>query len=390
MLSKFTARYASTSGNTYQAAWRDPKNSIAPTKEDEATQAATSGTEAPTPLQTESRINPAWVRRQQERVGINFATVKAEKVEEPDYLAAYNLWLKEYLLSGGKATHFYDYPCRDMKVVTDGRRYRGHTNTNRILSPGIDVWEYCGITASSSDYRNMHGVFGWEKQGMKPITYGVYVPVYTNTIDKEMMYDKSVPKEIRRHLLKGVAESKEQARANDLEDAFRQINYDLQRANVRIPIRNQCHSDAEYVAQTLRVYVMSKGNANAPALNYTRFPMHVDFNKGDGWAFKTFLYERSGFYHLKDINPAAYLADLVERERLVTVTFISKESAVVTRAGSLFNVPLPLICLTVAMPLNQDLTGYSYAIDSVTLGKDWEPASIAFKVDDCQLEPQED
>ena len=386
MFSKFTTRYVPISNNTPQAAWRDPKNSIALLKVNTA-QTAPSQSKTSTARLPEPRINNARAHRLKERVGINFATVKAEKVEEPDYLAAYNLWLKEYLLSGGKATHFYDYPCRGMEVVTDSHSYRPRTNSDRILSREIDVWEYCGITASSSDYRNMYGVFGWAKQGKKPVTYGIFVPVYTNTIDKEMMYDKSVPKEIRHHLLKGVAESKEQSRASELQDAFWRIDYELQGDKPRSPMRNQCRSDAEYVSKVLEMYVASKDNSDAPALNYTRLPMHVDFNKGDGWSFKSFLYKDSGFYHLKDTNPAKYLGNLVERRGSVTVTFINKESAVVTSVGASSNVPLPLICLTVEMPLTQDLTGYSYTISSMNLGEEWEPASVVFQMNNRLLEP---
>lgn len=135
------------------------------------------------------------------------------------------------------------------------------------------------------------------------------------------------------------------------------------------------------------MYVASKDNSDAPALNYTRLPMHVDFNKGDGWSFKSFLYKDSGFYHLKDTNPAKYLGNLVERRGSVTVTFINKESAVVTSVGASSNVPLPLICLTVEMPLTQDLTGYSYTISSMNLGEEWEPAGVVFQMNNCLLEP---
>lgn len=378
MLSKFTARYANAVDNACQSAWRDLKSNITPSEVDTA-QTATGEYEDNVTLLPESRINPAWVPLQQERVGINIATVKMEEVEKPDYLAAYNAWLKEYLLSGGKATHFYDYPCPHMKVVTDGRRHRGRDNGNRILSREIDVREYCGITADNSDYRNMHRVFGWTKQGQKPVTYGIYVPVYTDTIDKEMMYDKSVPKKVRRRILNGIAKSKEESRASDLYDSFRRIDFDLRRAGVDAHTQNQHRGNAEYFAQTLKAYVASTGASNAPTLNYSMFPMYVDFNNGDGWSFKRFLSEESDFYYLKDTNPAACLADLVDCQSPVTVTFINKESAVVTKAGESDDVPLPLICLTAEMPLNQDLAGYSYTIDSVILGKEGESAAITFK-----------
>lgn len=143
--------------------------------------------------------------------------------------------------------------------------------------------------------------------------------------------------------------------------------------------QNQHRGNAKYFAQTLKAYVASTDASNAPTLNYSMFPMYVDFNNGDGWSFKRFLSEESDFYYLKDTNPAACLADLVDCQSPVTVTFINKESAVVTKAGESDDVPLPLICLTAEMPLNQDLAGYSYTIDSVILCKEGESAAITFK-----------
>lgn len=385
MLSKFTARYANAGDNACQAAWRDLKSSITPSEAD-TVQTTTGKYEDTVTLLPESSINPAWVRHQRGMVGINFATVKMEEVEKPDYLAAYNAWLKEYLLGGGKATHFYDYPCPHMKVVTDGRCHRGRDNGDRILLRDIDAREYYDITANNSDYRNMHRVFGWTKQGKKPVTYGIYVPVYTNTIDKEMMYDKSVPKKVRRRILNGIAKSKEESRASDLYDSFRRIDFNLRRAGVDAHTQNRHRGNAEYFAQTLKAYVASTDASNATALNYSMFPMYVDFSNGDGWSFKRFLSEKSDFYYFKDTDPAAYLADLVECQGSVTVTFINKESAVVTKVDESDDVPLPLICLTAEMPLNQDLTGYSYTIDSVILGKEGEPAAVTFQMNDCLIE----
>lgn len=385
MLSKFTARYANAVDNACQSAWRDLKSNITSSEVGTA-QTATGEYEDTVTLLPESSINPAWVHHQRGTVGINFATVKMEEAEKPDYLAAYNTWLKEYLLGGGKATHFYDYPCPHMKLVTDGRRYRGRDNGDRILSRDIDVREYCGITADNSDYRNMHRVFGWTKQSKKPVTYGIYVPVYTDTIDKEMMYDKSVPKKVRRRILNGIAKSKEESRAGDLYDSFRRIDLDLRRAGVDAHTQNQHRGNAEYFAQTLKAYVASTDASNAPTLNYSMFPVYVDFNNGDGWSFKRFLSEESDFYYLKDTNPAACLADLVDCQGPVTVTFINKESAVVTKAGESDDVPLPLICLTAEMPLNQDLAGYSYTIDSVILGKEGESAAVTFQRNGCLIE----
>lgn len=379
LISRLIDTQDAAQGTVFHATWRDPKNSIAPSMVDSVVPVAIKETKDAVAPKREGRINSARVRRQRERVGINFATVKVEEMEKTDYLAVYNSWLKDYLLQGNRITHFYDYPCPHMKVVTDGRRHRGRDNGNRILSREIDVREYCGVTADNSDYRNMHRVFGWTKQGQKPVTYGTYVPVYTDTIDKEMMYDKSVPKKVRRRILNGIAKSKEESRASDLYDSFRRIDFDLRRAGVDAHTQNQHRGNAEYFAQTLKAYVASTGASNAPTLNYSMFPMYVDFNNGDGWSFKRFLSEESDFYYLKDTNPAACLADLVDCQSPVTVTFINKESAVVTKAGESDDVPLPLICLTAEMPLNQDLAGYSYTIDSVILGKEGESAAITFK-----------
>lgn len=59
-----------------------------------------------------------------------------------DFLATYNTWLKDYLLQGNRITHFYDYPCPRIEVVTDPSRQRpsstygmcGTKSRNYILS----------------------------------------------------------------------------------------------------------------------------------------------------------------------------------------------------------------------------------------------------------------
>jgi len=113
----------------------------------------------------------------------------------------------------------------------------------------------------------------------------------------------------------------------------------------------------------------------APTLKKPTHQMHVDFNKGDGWAFNTFLYEESNLYRFKDTNPAEYLATL----GAVTATFITNDIAVVTGTGYDSRDPQPLIVLTTTTPTGQNLAGYSYTIDTVKPGGEWEPATVTFK-----------
>ena len=117
-------------------------------------------------------------------------------------------------------------------------------------------------------------------------------------------------------------------------------------------------------------------NVLGATLNESTTPMYVDFSKGDGWAFDSFLYRESQYYHFKDKNPVEYLS----RKGRVQVTFIAKDVAVVTSVtGSDRRVPAPFIVLSAAKPMSQDLTGYSYIIESVKPGGEWEPAMITFK-----------
>lgn len=104
--------------------------------------------------------------------------------------------------------------------------------------------------------------------------------------------------------------------------------------------------------------------------------MHVDFSKGDGWAFDSFLYRESQYYHFKNKNPVGYLS----RKGRVQVTFIAKDVAVVTSVTGIDRrVPAPFIVLSAAKPMSQDLTGYSYIVESVKPGGEWEPAMVTFR-----------
>lgn len=134
--------------------------------------------------------------------------------------------------------------------------------------------------------------------------------------------------------------------------------------------------DIEEMSHALTWHVNSLDNTNAPTLNESTIPMYVDFSKGDGWAFDSFLYRESQYYHLRDRNPAEYLSGRGRAQ----VTFIAKDVAVVTSVtGINRRVPAPFIVLSAAKPMSQDLTGYSYIIESVKPGGEWEPAMVTFR-----------
>lgn len=140
---------------------------------------------------------------------------------------------------------------------------------------------------------------------------------------------------------------------------------------------NPLHHDKDPMdaASALTWYANSHRNNDTPALEQTELPMFVDFSKGDGFAFKTFLYDDSKLYPLKNINPAEYLAEL----GAVKVTFVAKGRAVVTADCRKNGVALPLICLTAAAPMSQDLTGNTYTVSSVEPGGVLEPAMVTFR-----------
>ena len=58
--------------------------------------------------------------------------------------------------------------------------------------------------------------------------------------------------------------------------------------------------------------------------------------------------------------------------------FITDKVAVITGADVGYRTPL--IILTATTPTGQNLAGYSYTIDTVKPGGEWEPATVTFKV----------
>jgi hypothetical protein len=283
LISRFVGTQNTAQNTVFHATWRDPNNSI-PLKADTA-QAVPSKSEADSPLQPESRINPAWVRLQRERIKPNFATVKAEEAEKTDYLAVYNSWLKDYLLQGNRITHFYDYPCPSIEVVTDPRNQRplstygmcGANSRNYILSREFTANHYVSDFTGDRCHNNM---YGWTNGGKTAVAYdGHWVPAYTNTIDKEMMHDESVPESVRLHIRHGVAEEAKQARAWSLDFHPIMGEYAKSEESTHAPkrgyYRNSRDNEAERVGRAINWYANSKDNSAAPTLSQPTMPSEV-------------------------------------------------------------------------------------------------------------------
>lgn len=382
LISRFVGTQDTAQNAVFHATWRDPKNSIAPSMVDSVVPVVVKETKDAVAPKREGRINPARVRRQEARVGINFATVKAEEVEKTDYLAVYNSWLKDYLMQGNRITHFYDYPCPRIEVVTNPRSQRpfstygmcGTDSRNYILSREFTANHYVSDFTGDRCHNNM---YGWTNGGKTTVAYdGHWVPAYSNTIDKEMMHDESVPESVRLHIRHGVAEEAAQARAWSLDFYPIMCEYAKSKESrcesSRGYYRNSRDDEAKRVGRAINWYANSKDNSAAPTLSQPTMTMFVDFNKGDNWAFETFLYDDSKFSHFKGVDPAEYLSHM----RNATAMFITDKVAVIT--GADVGDRTPLIILTATKPVGQNLTGYSYTIASVEPGDAWEPAKVTF------------
>lgn len=133
---------------------------------------------------------------------------------------AYNRWLNDYLLQGGRITHFEPYLYPDnMKLVYNPFSYeqspresdiddmQGPVARSYILSPEYDAQELAGDFISDlSD----NILYGWTDEGRKAVVIGgenLYVPAYTNTSDKELMRLSGTPDDLRQHLRDGEAAS---------------------------------------------------------------------------------------------------------------------------------------------------------------------------------------
>lgn len=133
---------------------------------------------------------------------------------------AYNRWLNDYLLQGGRITHFEPYLYPDnMKLVYNPFSYeqspresdidnmQGPVARSYILSPEYDAQELAGDFISDlSD----NILYGWTDEGRKAVVIGgenLYVPAYTNTSDKELMRLSGTPDDLRQYLRDGNAAS---------------------------------------------------------------------------------------------------------------------------------------------------------------------------------------
>lgn len=129
---------------------------------------------------------------------------------------AYNMWLNDYLLQGGRITRFEPYLYPDnMKLVYNPFSYeqspreadidymQGPGGRSYILSPEYDVKELADHFISDlSD----NILYGWTDGGKKAVVMGgenVYVPAYMNTSDKVLAMRADIPDDLRQHLRDG-------------------------------------------------------------------------------------------------------------------------------------------------------------------------------------------
>lgn len=458
MFANLADRFTNSQGDSFHAAWRDPSKSVTPAKVN-TLQSATATTKSNTP-----NVRSGVSMGKQKRARISGLTEKQAEAlrhmrkernsDDTDALVAYNTWLQDYLLQGNKITNFYDYPFPSSRFEVVGGMGEVKDKSAHLRA-------------------EPRGTYYWKGEDKKAVTSdSFWVPAYTNTIDKQMMANESVPEEIRRHILQGVGEAEEGSRASGFHHAFWEIKSGYQKHQMQKiidthDVRYATYKDFEqyalsdgkpnkayfnsnravYVADpryvtfpetygatsltilldrkydvnewknklvrwwdhstiigysdgkltrisgskrphnplthdkdpmdaasALTWYADSHGNGDTPVLEQAEIPMFVDFSKGDGFAFKTFLYEDSKLYAFKDTNPAEYLAEL----GAVKVTFVAEGRAVVTADYRKSGVALPLICLTAANPMSQDLTGYTYTVSSVEPGGVLEPAMVTF------------
>lgn len=377
MFTGLVTRFTCGQDTVFRAAWRDYNKGVSRTEAD------TSQVVAAKQETKKLRNRKVSVNRERSET-VHHAFVDDQQDTNTDYLNIYNTWLKEHLLQGGRITHFYDYPCPRIEVVTDPRNQRplslykmcGANSRNYILSRDIDAAEHANDFVSRSSHNNM---YGWTNGGKKTVTYdGLWVPAYTNTVDREMMHDSSIPEHIRYHIRQGVAEEESGSRAWKIANVLRDIAHQYVNCN-QTAFQEHGYSkkrDRGFInlVHALEWYAEAKSDGDAPALSQPTMTMHVDFSKGDCWAFKKFLDKDSDLYHFKDINPVEYLAGRQD----LTATFITDKVAVVMDSNMRRHMRTPLIILTATSPAGQGLAGYSYTIASVESYGAWEPVKVTF------------
>lgn len=125
----------------------------------------------------------------------------------------YNRWLEDYLMQGGRITHFepYRYPG-NARVVSASHTYeqiphkediptmQGPAARSYILSPKYDAQELA-LNFISDESDNI--LYGWVNKGEKAVVLSggnLYVPGYTDTVDKELVRRADAPEELRQHI----------------------------------------------------------------------------------------------------------------------------------------------------------------------------------------------
>lgn len=219
MFTNLAERIIKPQGDSFHAAWRDPSKSVTPAKVN-TSQSATATTKSNT---SNSRSGVSMGKQKRARIsGLTEKQAEAlchmrkeRNSDDADSLVAYNAWLQDYLLQGNKITNFYDYPFPSSRFEVVG---------------GMD-----GVKGKSAHLRaEPRGTYYWKGEDKKAATSDTFwVPAYTDTIDKQMMVDESVPEEIRRHLLKGVGGAEEGSRAHGFHHAFWEIKSGYQKHQIQ-------------------------------------------------------------------------------------------------------------------------------------------------------------
>lgn len=127
------------------------------------------------------------------------------------------------------------------------------------------------------------------------------------------------------------------------------------------PHKPRNHDESQKAKEAIKWYAEEKRHMVTSFASEHPIEVTVNFNKGDIWEFKDFLYDYSPLYYYKDKNPAKYLANNYPAER--EILFISDSIAVCVPSKPFCDEPL--IILTADKPIASGLAGYTFKIKSV-------------------------
>lgn len=278
MFTNLAERIIKPQGDSFHAAWRDPSKSVTPAKVN-TSQSATATTKSNT---SNSRSGVSMGKQKRARVS-GLAEKQAESLrhmrkernsDDADSLVAHNAWLQDYLLQGNKITNFYDYPFPSDRFEVVG---------------GMG-----GVKDKSAHLRaEPRGTYYWKGEDKKAATSDTFwVPAYTDTIDKQMMVDESVPEEIRCHILQGVGKVEEGSRAQGFHHAFWEIKsgYQKHRMQTIIDTRNVRYATyKDFEQYTLSDSNTSKAYFDPNRVVYVADPRDVTFPETYGASSLTIL-----------------------------------------------------------------------------------------------------